>query len=106
VLPSRVYGTLKLVVKLPEGKKYILQMLDEKEIVVNEKYLSKSEIIQYEYLKPQVYKLKIIEDVNGNKQWDTGKFLQKLQAEKTFYFSQPLTIRANWDLEEEWDLTK
>ena len=106
VLPSRVYGTLKLVLKLPEGKNYILQMLDEKENSVNEKYFTKSEVIQYEYLKPQVYKLKIIEDLNGNKQWDTGNFLKQLQPEKTFYYAQPLTIRANWDLQEEWNLTK
>ncbi|MBL0046917.1 MAG: Ig-like domain-containing protein [Bacteroidetes bacterium] len=107
MLTQRDYGTLKFAVKLKENSgNFILQMLDEAEHVVNERFLTKSEILIYEYIKPQNYKFKLIFDSNSNQKWNTGNFLQHLQPEKVMYYPQILTIRANWDLEEKWDLTK
>jgi uncharacterized protein (DUF2141 family) len=102
----RNYGTLKLAVKLPNEANYVLQMMDDKENVLREQVLNKSEIIFYEYVKPGLYKFKLLVDSNKNGRWDTGKFLEKKQAEKTIYYVNSLTVRANWDLEEVWDLTK
>ena len=106
MLTSRDYGTLKLNVKLGSSVNYLLQLLDEKENVLHQRTLSKSEIVFYEYLKPGTYKFKLLEDLNENKKWDTGKFLEKKQPEKIRYFGNTLTVRANWDLEEIWDLSK
>lgn len=106
VLSTRDYGTLKLKVKLKQSGNYLLQLMDEKEAVLNEKHLVNSEVIFYELLKPGNYKFKLIADENNNGKWDTGKFLLKQQAEKTYYFPSVLTVRSNWDMDEIWDLSK
>jgi hypothetical protein len=84
----------------------ILQLLDEKEGVVEERKVVKSNAFIYENLQPGKYKLRMYKDDNNNGLWDTGKFIERRQAEKTYYFKKPLIIRANWDLEESWDLSK
>jgi hypothetical protein len=100
---EKFYGILKLKVNIPETKgNYIVQLLDEKENVVRENFIKKSETINYDYLYPQKYKLKIIVDENNNNKWDTGNFLQKIKAEKVIYNSEPITIRSNWDLDLDW----
>ena len=100
------YGILKLNILLPEAQHMILQLLDEKEGVVEERKVVKSNAFIYENLQPGKYKLRMYKDDNNNGLWDTGKFIERRQAEKTYYFKKPLIIRANWDLEESWDLSK
>jgi hypothetical protein len=46
----------------------------------------------------------MIKDDNGNKIWDTGNYLQKIQPEDVYYFSNELDIRANWDFNETFNL--
>ena len=106
LLTVSVYGTLKLGVKLPYEGAFVFQLLDDKENVLREQSLLKSETVFYEHIKPGVYKLKLIADNNTNKRWDSGKWLEKRQAEKTYYYKNDLTIRANWDLEEQWVVEK
>jgi len=107
VLGQRDYGTLKFSVKLPSNdRQYILQLMDEKDVVQREFILTKSEQLFLENLKPNSYKFKLIFDSNQNKKWDTGKFLTKRHAEKVLNYPQTLIVRANWDMNEVWDATK
>ena len=96
-------GTLKLNLKIPKIKsQYILQLLDEKENIVKEDFISGAQTLNYTFLSPGSYKLKIIYDKNSDGKWTTGNYLQKRQPEKIIYYSKPITIRSNWDLELEW----
>lgn len=100
---EKYYGNLKLKLDLPETSgNYIVQLLDEKENVVRENNIKKSEIINYRYLLPKKYKLKIISDNNVNNKWDTGILQEKQQPEKTIYNVESVEVRSNWDLELEW----
>lgn len=98
------YGNLMLSVGLPEGgAPHILQLLNDKDKVVEEKVVTKSELITFALLSPGSYKLKMIVDENANGKWDTGNYLQQRQAESIILYTGPAaTIRANWDLELEW----
>ncbi|NDP27489.1 MAG: hypothetical protein GZ087_08710, partial [Flavobacterium sp.] len=40
-----------------------------------------------------------------NKEWDSGNYLEKRQAEEVIYFSTPIDVRANWDVEQTFDLS-
>lgn len=103
---EKFYGTLKLNLDIPAtAGNYIVQLLDEKESIVKESNINKSETLFYEYLYPKKYKLKIIYDNNANYKWDTGNLLQKLQPEKVIYNAEPVNTRPNWDLELEWKIT-
>ncbi len=100
---AKYYGSLKLNLTLPETKnQFILQLLDERENVIREDVVKQSEIINYEYLHPKKYKLKIIVDGNNNGKWDGGDYLKHIQAEKVIYNSELINVRSNWDLELDW----
>ena len=42
-------------------------------------------------------------DENGNNKWDTGNYAAKQQAESVYYFPFKFTLRAFWEVEENWD---
>jgi hypothetical protein len=53
-------------------------------------------------LPPGEYQIKLLQDVNQNGKWDTGKFgygHQNKQPEKVIALPNKLTIRADWDNE-------
>jgi hypothetical protein len=120
---AKFYGSLKLTVDLPLGNhstvyqknelllkqsdpQYILQLLDEREIVIREHVLQRKETISYEYLSPSKYRLKLIYDKNGNGKWDSGDYLRKMQPEDVIYNKELITIRSNWDAEIVWKVAE
>jgi len=87
-----------------ESEHLLLQLLNEKGEVLNTQVISNYATFSYLNLKPGNYKAQIVMDSNNNKQWDTGNFLKKMQAEKIIFMSTNMNLRANWDLEEDWKL--
>lgn len=55
-------------------------------------------------LPPGDYQLEIIQDLNRNGRWDSGKYDAKRQPEPVFIKTLE-TLRANWDLEVDVDLS-
>ena len=53
---------------------------------------------------PGTYYLRLTIDTNGNGTWDTGNYSQHLQPEEVYYYPKKLRLRANWDLDENWDI--
>lgn len=99
------YGTVAVQVKLSDsGKNYLLQLIDEKENVFRQSVINSDTTLNYDYLSPRTYRLKMIEDNNNNHEWDTGNYMQKRQPERVFYYRENLTVRANWDVEVTWDM--
>ena len=49
---------------------------------------------------------RLIEDANNNDKWDTGNYLKKIKPERVYYFSNELEVRANWDLNETFNLNQ
>ncbi len=84
----------------------IVQVMDQKNQVAREQQVTANGKIHFRYMRPAVYILKAIFDENGNGEWDTGNYLQKKQPERTIFFNKALQLRANWDLEEVWDVQK
>ncbi len=99
------YGNLFVDLSLPEAESnYIVQLMNDKETIINQKIVTASSRMEYFYLLPGKYLLKVIFDRNKNGRWDTGDYLKKQQPETVKIFSKELEIRANWDLEEQWEL--
>ena len=97
------YGSLILSIELPpDSMPYIIQLLDDKEKILDQRTMSGDGIQIYELLVPQKYKLKAVRDSNRNGRWDTGNYLKGLQPEKVFYFDKVSDVRPNWELEEKW----
>ena len=58
--------------------------------------------VDFFFLKPGKYYLRLFHDRNGNGQWDTGDYAQRMQPEEVFYFPSAIDVRANWDIEQTW----
>lgn len=95
-------GSIKMSVNPQTEGQYILQLLDEKENIIQEDVIKKKSTIEYNYLPARKYMFKAIRDLNENGKWDTGSYLQKRQPETVFYFSKVIELRTNWTIEEEW----
>jgi hypothetical protein len=102
---SRDFGSILMDIGIsnPQGD-YIIQLLNEKEVVLYQKILSVSGKVKFDFLLPGKFKIKAIYDRNRNGKWDTGKFSIRLQPEKVLYFEKTIEVRSNWDIEESWKL--
>lgn len=91
-----------------EGSKppYIVQLIDSKGEVVNELFIERGNQFSFKLIEPGTFKLRVIEDTNGNKRWDPSNFTQKRQAERVFYFvgeenKKEIIVRGGWTLEDQ-----
>ena len=98
------YGNLK--VTLENVKKYplLLQLTDKDGKVKASQYSEKNSILEFLLLEPNTYSLRVIYDDNLNQEWDTGSYPEKKQPEEVIYFPKDIDIRANWDIEQPFDL--
>ncbi len=104
VVPSeRSVGSVsyKFITKTPGD--YILQLVTDKDEVVRQKFFNGSSNGIFEMVDPGLYRLRLIEDTNNNKLWDTGDFRKSIQPEKIEYHPDQITVRSNWEVEISWD---
>lgn len=98
------YGNLYLNVTLRnDGIRHIIQLLKDDK-VVSQKVITEDQKVDFEYLLPGTYVVKVILDRNNNDQWDPGHYIQKIQPEDVSYFPKSVTVRANWDIIEDWEI--
>ncbi len=98
------YGNLYVSINLLNpGQNHIVQLLSNDNLI-KETILTENQRISLEYLKPGNYRLKVIYDQNNNGIWDSGDYFYKIQPEVVDFFPGEITVRANWDIEEDWEL--
>ena len=73
----------------------IIQLTDDKGEVIYEQFAETNELVNFLNVKPATYKIRVIHDANGNKKYDTGNYLKKIQPEKVSHF-KAIEIRADW----------
>lgn len=56
------------------------------------------------YLNPGKYCARLVEDTNGNGEWDTGLYADKRQPEQVYYYFQVLELKANFELQQDWNV--
>lgn len=101
------YGLLRMTYKLPDNKyPYVIQLLNNKGEVLQSDIFHQSGTVTYPSLAAGSYRIKAIEDRNGNGVWDTGNYRHKVQPERVFFFSKGITVRGYWELEEEWTIER
>ncbi len=100
----RDYGVFVLDLTPVYPMSYILQLMTEKEKVLREVYFSSDTTVTFQYLTPGEYVLKLIFDTNGNRKWDSGNYIYKIEPESVTFFPKKVTIRANWEVQEKWNI--
>jgi hypothetical protein len=98
------YGRILVTV---EGKQYplIMQVIDKKDRIIEIKCISQPGQTIFDFLPPNSYVLKAINDKNGNGNWDSGNYLKHIQPEPVFFYKMPIDIRSNWDYEIIWHIS-
>ena len=103
------YGNLILSIKPKDSSaSFILTLLDAKDKPISNRFLNQNDfnsgkaIVNFNYLLPGEYSLKLTIDNNANNKWDTGEYLKHLQPEKIIFSGSKIQIRENWDNEQEW----
>lgn len=96
------YSSIKMLLSKFDSL-VVFQVLDTKDVVLSTKPASPKGT-HFEYLKPGDYYLRAFIDSNRNGVWDTGDLSKKLQPETVYYYNKKLSLRANWEFEETWDL--
>jgi hypothetical protein len=99
------YGTIQLNLsglKVPA----IVQVIDKNSNVIRSLITNSDGALEFQYLEPATYKLKLIRDYNGNGKWDTGIYLDGLQPDMVTFNKESIALRANFHYEVNWDLSQ
>ena len=101
------YGNIFLDVIRNTQSKFILHLINSNgDIVRQYDNVDQNTTYNFEYIRPGEYSFRLIEDLNKNNIWDTGNYLRRVKPEPVYYFPSELEVRANWDLNETFDLNK
>ena len=98
------YGTLLLNIKGADPHA-IVELLDSSEKVLRQQSVTPEGTADFYYLAPNAkYYVRLFNDRNGNKVWDTGKFEEGIQPEEVYYLPKVWEMKANFEFEETWDI--
>ncbi len=99
------YGNLTVVLENVKQFPVIVELTNLKGDVLATEYSEKNTTVEFNLIEPTLYTLRAIYDTNKNKEWDSGNYLEKRQAEEVIYFSKEIDVRANWDVNQVFDLS-
>ena len=105
------FATVTLNVTGEAGKEYILLLTDSSNKTLQEKRGVTTGQYRFNFVAPGDVRLRVIEDSNGNGQWDAGDVLQRLQPERAEIYANDrgediFTTKMNWDFEINLDMAK
>lgn len=97
------YSTLFVVLTNADPTATV-QLLDASDKVV-QTVKSDNGKADFYFVMPNTYYMRLFNDLNGNGEWDTGDYDAKLQPEPVFYYSNPVQLKADWEITQTWDVS-
>lgn len=88
---------------IPADTPAFVELLNGSDAVVRSVKVDKNEAY-FPFLEPGKYYARIVFDVNGNGEYDTGNYQLNLQPELAYYYPKVINVKKNWDKEELWSL--
>ncbi|MGV3695911.1 Ig-like domain-containing protein [Flavobacterium sp.] len=98
------YGNLTVLLENVKRYPVIVELTDKDGKVKATAYAESDPKVEFLALEPAKYTLRVIYDDNKNKVWDTGSFMERRQTEEVIYFPKDLDVRANWDVEQPFNI--
>lgn len=96
------YGTILFDITGVKSTAFV-ELLNEQDAVVRTVPVVDGHADFY-YLLPGKYGARLIDDANNNGVWDTGDYEEHRQPENVYYYYQILELKANFDLQQSWNL--
>lgn len=88
---------------LPREIPAFVELLDSKDAVARTAGVDNGDAF-FPFLNPGRYYARIVLDLNGNGEYDTGNYNLRLQPEPVYYYPKAINVKKNWDKEENWAL--
>lgn len=107
-LTTRSYSdmaNLRVILQNVKHFPIIVELTNEKGDVIASEYSETSTTVNFNFLEPSAFSLRVIYDENKNKIYDPGNYLEKHYAEEVIYSSKEINLHANFDWEEIFDLS-
>ena len=60
--------------------------------------------LYFEKLLPALYEMRLIIDSNLDGKWTAGNYFENVLPEKVYYYPELINLRANWELEVDWEI--
>lgn len=98
LLPLRKFGVINVELD-GHSNAIILQLFKNGKLFKEQSIDSTSSKIKFEELMPDTYSFRIIEERIINGKWDVGDLENSIQPEKIFFYSKPIKVRANWEVD-------
>ncbi len=100
--PIADYGSIIVQIIRDDEDPFILELVNLKgEALRRFDEVSEYDAYEFKYLLPGSYLFRYTKDQNGNKKWDTGNYLKKIQPEMVYYSPDTIELRANWDVNQQ-----
>ncbi len=104
------YGELQIRLNLPpeSTSPWIVQLYkgsEDKEKIFGLASVQDSIGAIFSHLVDDKYRIKALEDRDGNGRWSSGDYARKILPEKVYYFPNVIEIKAGWKVEEVWEIT-
>ena len=112
------YGYVRINLEAPIDTTHVYQLLNGSDNVVQSVRTTKDQpYVEFFYVQPSTYYLRMFVDNNMNGKWDTGDYPlttltleQQLAAEPLFshiaeavyYYPGAIAVRAGWDVSQDW----
>ncbi len=111
VLPAERFSVIELNVigKTPQSE-YVLHLIDQSGRLLRETRHVRTGKYTFDYLEAGTVRIRVIEDMNGNGQWDGGNLIERRQPERAEIFVQEkgesdLVLKENWTYDYNLDMS-
>ena len=82
----------------------LIQLLDFRETLVLQQEIRKDGKVVFPMLDPVSYRVRAVNDLNGDGKWTTGDYWLNQQPEPVTYFPTDILMKANFDTDQDWSL--
>lgn len=96
------YFTLHFNITGADSQAFV-ELLDAQDKVVRRRRVVDG-MTDFYFLNPGKYGARLINDRNGNGEWDTGDFAGGVQPEEVYYYPNILEYKALWEATQNWDI--
>lgn len=98
------YSNLRFVLSsLPDSVPMFVELLNRSDEPIRAVPVHNG-VAEFNNVDPGEYYARVVEDTNGNGEYDTGDFDTGRQPELVSYFPNALKLKKNWSIEQAWDI--
>ena len=99
------YSNLVFTITGPDTTAVVVELLDASDKAVRRVTRDPATgIAKFSNVTPGTFYARLYLDANGNGEWDTGNVADHIQPEEVYYFDKKLELKANWDIEQNWNI--